>query len=476
MHEVGVLIDLGEDRSAPDTRAPLPRDWHRVLLVIGLVATLATGGSAHPGPALIRVAALPGAGTSPFLVTGDAVDVVEPSTVDEVRVSSYPIAGGPRRWAAALPRLDYALDYVLLDASPAGVLPGVLLAVSPTVVGQGAHNGAVAALDARTGRRLWFQWSADLVAVRADLGTAVLVHDNQSVLGDVYAVDLRTGQARWTVPLVPANAAWALVTSSPQASTAAARVVVLVDDRLIVLDQATGQRLASRDVGIPSADDRQDVDSPRLYVIGQRVIVAYEERFHTVLASFNLATLEPRWRSTMPTETSFLAGCGPVLCAGTGILATCKPVRCSAIDSVLYGLDPNSAEVRWSSTTWSWSGPVFNTGPIGGGPGRDGRLLVYNREPPGSLAEADAVVDAGTGRLLLNLGNWLPVPAEPNSATVLVAARGGALDSWFAVLRTGPSPGLRPLGRLPVAGRECQSTERYLVCPTLDRQLVTWRY
>jgi hypothetical protein len=224
--------------------------------------------------------------------------------------------------------------------------------------------------------------------------------------------------------------------------------------------------LATTDVGIPSADERHDARAPRLYVIGGQAIVAYETHFHTVYTAYELGNLTRRWQTTMPTETGFLTGCGPVLCAGTGILSTCFPVRCSEIDSFLYGLDPGTAGQRWVNREWSHTGAVLRGGT---------RVVAFNREPAGSLLARTGVIDPATGRDAVDLGSWSPVSQAPGTSTVLLSVQDDSLHSWFAVLRTDLGR-VVPLGRLPVAGDACQSAPAHLVCPTLDGRLTVWRF
>jgi hypothetical protein len=201
-------------------------------------------------------------------------------------------------------------------------------------------------------------------------------------------------------------------------------------------------------------------------VIGGRGIVAYEDQFHTVFTAYDLADLAPRWRTTMPTETGFLAACGPVLCAGTGILSTCFPVRCSEIDSFLYGIDPGSAAQRWTNRRWSHTGAVLQAGA---------RVIVFNREPVGSMLARAGVIDPATGRDATDLGSWSPVARSPGTGTVLLSAQDDSYHSWFAVLRADTGR-IVPLGRLPVAGDACQGGETHLVCPTLDGRLTAWTW
>jgi PQQ-like domain len=455
-----VLIELGEDWAAPAPPPPRPRDPRRTrwawLLALALLPALATGGSARVRSAFREVASVPAAVGQTFAVTAGAIDVLEASTVDGSTVTSYPLAGGPRRWRVPVPGPVNNLLPV--------VRSGVLLAEYLPATAPGQPDPFLAALDAATGRLLWSTRGARLVDVRPDLHLAVLSLGGPRAATRVLGVDLRTGRSIWAVPVARPGAPWAIVAGVGAAGDGSSRVMLLVGDRVTLLAEATGVALATREVGIPSADARRDARAPRLYVLGNQGIVAYEDNFRTVFAAYDLAALAPRWRVTMRTETGFLAACGPLLCAGTGVLATCFPVRCSAIDSFLYGLDPGTAAVRWVSRGWSHTGTQIAT-----------RVIAFNREMPGSLEARDAVIDPVTGRVVLDLGLWYPVGAALGTTTVLVSRRDDSYHSWLALLqREGGT--LRPLGRLPVAGEACQSMPVYLVCPTLDGRLTVWRY
>ncbi len=448
------LIELGEDWSVPepvaDPEAPRRRrsGW---LFVLALLPALALTVSARPPTPFREVATVPAASNQIFVVTAGTVAVVEAALGDSSRVTSYPLSGGPARWTANVP-------------GPVGALvpqPGsrVLFAVSAP--------GFVAALDLDSGELLWSMPGAFLVDGRDGTGRAVVAVDRTPASRTVRALDVRTGRPLWSVslPAPPAAAPWILV-AGPD-GTGPGRVAVLDGDTLSVLDEASGARLASTSAGIPSADERHDARVPRLYLLGGRAIVAYEANFHTVLSGYDLDPFALRWSASMPTETSSLSACGPVLCAGTGPLGTCFPVRCSAIDSYLFGLDPVTATLRWVSPTWSRTGPPLPTGTRP-------TVIVFNREPPGLTARA-GIVDPRTGQVLLNLGSWAPVNPAPDTPAILAATEDDSYHSWFAMLRTGGTA-LVPVGRLPVAGQACQSAPAYLVCPTLDGRLTVWRY
>jgi hypothetical protein len=466
-----VLIDLGEDWEMPDALDEPPRrDWHRAMLMVALIAVLATAGAAPAHNSLREVTALAGEGTHAFAVSGNALHVVAPSG-NQSSVSSYALANGRLRWQANVTGL---VTRLLPSA-------GVLLAIGSTIRGLTVLPDSVGALDEATGRVLWSSPNSELVDVRPDVGVAVLVRNQAPHAGQVFAIDLRGGAIRWSVQ--PDATEWALVAAAQDQAEVVgpARVALLVDQNATVLDEATGAVVATRTVPIPPAEQRADIDLPRLSIVDNQVIVAYEDHFKTVLSGFGLG-LQPHWQIIMPSQTSFVAACGPVICVGTGVLATCAPVRCSAIDSALFGLDPATAHIRWMSRLWSRTNGLL-TGA---------RLLAVNREPPGSLLSEDGVIDADSGALVIQLAQWMPVDAAPAGTAgsagsagtagrfgpVLVATHSGPYHSWFAWLdpyAAEGEPALAPLGLLAVSGEDCQSTVRYLVCPTLARELAIWR-
>jgi PQQ-like domain len=476
-----VLIDLGEVRpvevpaTLPEPVRPATRRWW--LFALALLPVLTTALSTRPHSAFWQVTAVPAGPGQVFAVTGDAIASLAEATAQRATVVSYPVAGGALRWRAVLPG-------PVSDLSPvagSGVLvtryvPGTIEILPDGSLRSSGPDPYVAALDLRTGRLLWTRPGAYVVDLRSDLHLAVLARGRPGLASQVFAIDLRSGRPAWAVPVPDPDPPWVLVAAAGETAGAGAgdapragpppRIAVLSGETVMLVDEATGAVAASAGVDIPSADARSDHRPPRLYLLGDQSIVAYEDQFHTVFAAYSLTSLAAEWRTTMPTETSFVARCGRLLCAGTGILATCFPVRCSEIDSFLYGLDPRTAKVRWVSRGWSRTGPALGDGA---------RVIALNRERTGSLLARGAVIDPETGRQVLDLGGWFPVSPAPETLTSLVTLHNDALHSWFAAIRAAGT-GLVPLGQLPVAGEACQSAPGYLVCPTVGQRLTVWRY
>jgi outer membrane protein assembly factor BamB len=448
-----VVIDLGDTWATPvPEQAAPPRgrvDRRMWLMLLVLVLVLVATRGARPATALRQVAAVAVAGTQVFTISGSALEVIERTGGDASTISSYSLASGAPRWRTTIP--GAATDLIPVPGT------GILLAVNDLQPEQVSPDANTVALDEATGRLLWTRPGAQVVDVLPKPGRVVLSTGKDMVATQVFSIDLRVGKQAWSLPLGGASTRWAF------AGGAAGRLFALVDDTVTLVDEVSGAVVGSAPVGIPSSDDRRDNRAPRLYLIDGRGIVAYEDKFHTVYTAYDLTTPAARWRTTMPTETSFLAGCGPVLCAGTGVLDTCFPVRCSAIHEFLYGLDPGTGQQRWTNRGWSHTGAF-----LGGGD----RVVAFNREPTGSFLAHAAVIDATTGQVAIDLGPWFPVVPAPGTPTVVVALRDDSLHTWFGLL----NDGIVPLGRLPVAGEACQTTNAYLVCPTLDGHLTVWRY
>src|SRR5262245_51188288 len=261
------VIELGDTWSTPPAEQPERRDGRpdpRVwLLLLALVPVLAMGGSGRPAPAFREAASVAAAGTQVFAITGGEIDVVEASSMDSATVASYPLAGGARRWSATIPG---PVNYLVPEA-------GVLLVVNVSAAGPGRPLPSVTALDQATGRMLWSRPGARLVDVPPGRGRAVMSFGRDPVATGVLAVDLRTGGPGGSVRLSGRpGAAWAVVGGPDLDSRVAGRLLTLVDDTLALVDEDSGEVVATAQVGIPSTDARRDARAPRLYVMGTQGI------------------------------------------------------------------------------------------------------------------------------------------------------------------------------------------------------------
>jgi hypothetical protein len=168
-----------------------------------------------------------------------------------------------------------------------------------------------------------------------------------------------------------------------------------------------------------------------------------------MLNVYDPATLRPLWTRQMSD-----ADYGATPCAGQ---------LCLTDAHGLAVVDPGTGAVRWHTSEQAFTQP----------PGAlAGRLLV---EPLDGASAA--LVDAATGRPVLNLSGWRVVTGGPGAASIFAHWQPQPDGrAWFATVTMGP-PELRLVGFAPdVLRDQCSIDGDYLTCQTLTQTLRIWRY
>ncbi len=435
-----VVIDLGEDWTVADERRagqrfrPPPRGLLAVLVLVAVV--LLTGASAATRAPFVAVGSVQIDGTSATEV-GDGAIFVGTMTNGDRTVSRYPLAGGAQVWTVSVPGPPESLLY----------LPGprTLMVQSYDVE---ANHARIAMLDAASGRQLWVSSGQPMVD-GWDTATGAMVVDFDDVgAGVATYTDLRTGQAVWS-RAVPAGTQ-VVPTDDQTPADAHGYVVAEADGTVTLLAARTGVVLAAMRVARLAPDNPADFEPDRqsiVNVVGDRLIVLRQlGALKATLDSYTLPGLRHQW-TRAGALSGFPGGCGPVLCL--------------AESNELVGLDPATGTTRWHAPGWVWAEE------LGGG-----RLLGYR---PGNGQQA-GILDSATGRLLLDLGDWVPIRGIGKPELLKAPDRGNYRYTWFAALEPGV-PGVRVLTRLAGVGTPgCDPHGDLLVCRTLDARLQVWRY
>ncbi|PTA44384.1 PQQ-binding-like beta-propeller repeat protein [Micromonospora sp. RP3T] len=402
------VIDLGElrgDDAAPETAPRPPRAVGRpfrvaVALLVALVTLAAAAPPARSGPVTIRG----GTGASAFLADDRVYVVRRAASEPGWDLVAYRV--GRERWRA---RVDGVDDVVVVWEQG-----GRVLAVGP------AENGArweTTVFDAGTGAPRWRQ---DGVVFPA--GDALLLRPSGGPgPQSVRRLAVADGRTLWTVPTTRRDVQFSYGRSGVD------RILLLpAAGETVVLDAATGARLAARDLHpgeVPGARAMQGAG--RLFL---------ETRLAgDVVTAFEMDTLRPRWTAELPL-VGHLEPCGSLLCA----------VRQTG---GMWALDPTTGAVRWASDLWS---SVLRA--------EGGRLLVAAGREGG---EGLSVLDGTDGRLIAEIGDWSVLPqGESGDRLFLTRPLGGDRMLLAEPDLSGGPPAVRDV----LTGTDCTAGRALLVC------------
>jgi outer membrane protein assembly factor BamB len=437
-----VLIDLGEDWSVAEEplvrrRPGAARGPLAALLVV--VVLLLVGGSVAARPPFIPLTSIPVQGVTATDVGAGGVFVVV-QVSGRRSVTRYALDGGGRTWEAVVPDLPEGVSYL----PAAGAL--VVWSFDDAVAGPARFT----VLDATTGRQLWSA-VGDLVFGRSPTDrTALVLVEDGSGSTQVRYTDMRSGRAIWsrTVPAMTQM----LATDEQTPAEAAGFVLAAADGTVTLVGRQTGEVLATRQfdrlvpAGAPGFDPENNT---LLNIVGGRLIVARQMGTPRAgYSSYDLPGLTRRWSRADPGISGYPDACGHNLCV-TGFTGD------------VVALDPADGSTLWRAPGWQ------GATDIGGG-----RLLT-SRSGGGPRA---GILDAATGRLLRDLGDWTPLFGPTDGDLFTAPDPGNYRYTWFGALDRERDV-VRPLGRLEgLSTQGCQVYDDLLVCRTLNARLQVWRY
>ena len=470
------MIDLGvlgaEARpavAAPRRAARRPPRSLAVLVALVLSLVGLAGGRA-PGAAGLRVlATVPALSTSQYAILDGALYVAEAAPGGN-RITAYRLRDGRALWSTPVTVLAS-----LVGLQSAG---GVLLA---SMVAPGVSGDHTVALDGRTGAVLWHVPDVLKAVVPADgralmtlaygagpgVGPGALPSDKLGTYAA--AVGLRDGREAWRYWLAPGcqyavdtvsgpGARMAVLCQGPTADSGPDAGRVTADDlRTVDLSTGGGERRGTLTVPVVQAPgtlqllgpDFTSPFGPVVSVVRGRVLVGIEQTGGAELTAYDPDSLRPLWTYRMTDNDYGVTACADALCLSDG--------------SGLTVVDPGTGAVRWRTAEPAYTEPP---GLLAGG------LLV---EPLGGARAM--LVEAGTGRPVLDLSGWRAVGAA-TGATLVFARWQRPPDGrvLFATV-TGDPLAVRLIGSTrDVLQDACRTDGPYLVCQTLDGGLRVWRY
>lgn len=424
-----IVIELGTDRGEPDTYDRPTRSttapWFAPMLVALLVLVCGTASAAPPAPPLSPVLSLQvGPADSYALTEGDALLAQTLGTL-----KAYSLADGQLRWTVGTTAPTYRLrtggDLVLLR--PWSVSPG------------DPHTTALSLTD---GTARWQHEGSVVTVAGSDalLATSSVRGSGPArrVQGPIESLDPATGRSRWRVD-VPSTA---VLLAVPGSGDAAPRMLLVHDNRTATLhDLSDGRQLAT--TSLPPAN--YGTDNPT--ITGGVILLRHPGTYGPEVSAYDPATLRQRW--VRP------AG-------GAYEIRTCGALACLAGPEGVRAIDPATGDEVWFRPGWR---NVEQRGSL---------LLAFSS--PAGAADPIGLVEAATGRVLVDLVGWRPVAGAANSDHVLVTrvVDAGA-RTMIAIARPGSvHPEL--LSDLPPGTGDCQAVPNRLVCRSATGELNVWAY
>ncbi len=427
------MIDLDLLVPQPE-EPPWPADARRRWLIFGafaLVLFMVSGAAAPAGPALVQVRTATLVAASSYRILGDALYVAEVRP-DGNWLTAYPLPAGPPRWST---RLDVLASNVALDEMDGVILVGMF---QPGVSGD--HT---AALDRVTGALRW-RSPLNVAAVDRIRGQVVLTAYPAARIGsgpppaDVMAVSAGTGVRVWSYRR-PGGCEGDLPYTVTDRRTGLA--ILCSNGQLELFDLDTGKVRARAAVPETLAVGF----GARVVALPDRVVVSYPSAGGSVLVSFDLDRLRTDWTSRVEQGNYFISDCGPRICLGNSTAA--------------LALDRYTGRIVWSVRPVGFAAPLV-----------DRYVLVA----PAQFGQIQ-LVDIGTGRVMMNLGDW-SAEIAPVGLPMFFRSDGATGRTWVARVSEQPS-GVRVLGFVPDARPEtCGSSRGYLVCRTVKDTVTVWRF
>jgi outer membrane protein assembly factor BamB len=434
-----VLIDLGEDWSVvadrPSRRRPLSM---RTLLAVLLVITtlLVVGGSTVPRSHFAELVSIATPrNVSAAVEVGNGGLFVGLWSTGTRQVARYGLSDGRRTWARSVAFDPQILRYVF---------------ASDTVLIEGVEGGQgrVSVLDAATGDSLWTAAGSSRLGLGAAGSAVPLLTDDPSGSIRLRYIDLRTGQTVWSTS-APAGT-MVLPAAVGDHREVGAYLEVRPDGVTRLLDQSTGAVMATGQVGSIALPGTQM--GLQLLVVGHNLVVLRNlDGFSVSVTAYQLSDLRQRWQRVGGYTAGHATDCGPVVCVAL--------VQASGV----VGLDPATGTTRWQASGY-WEASLIAAD----------RLLAHRAAfgGVGVLGRSDGILDAYTGQLLVDLGDWSPL--DPSAQAMTAPDPNDPSHTLFGTLN--PATGrLRPVGWLPADVTYCRSPDDLLLCTTSDGVRI-WRY
>lgn len=424
-----VVIDLGLERGEPETydrpgRSAFP-GWFPAALLAVLVLFTASA-SAQPAKSPLReVFSLQIGPADAYALTDNGRLLAQTFGL----LSSYDLESGRTLWEAGQSTPAYRLR-----------LGGGLVLMRPWNVGMRDPGTTAVSVDdgvsrwTRAGQVITLAGSPTLLAVTPRRSQAGV---GRRVEGPIQAVDPRTGETRWSVP-VPASA---VLTGLPGPGDSGTRMLLVHDDRRMeVRDLVTGRLLAARLV--PPAD----YDPANPSIVGGLILLRHPGNPGMEISAYDPETLRNIW--TMPADGAY------------EILA-CGLLACLSGPEGMRAIDPLTGDVRWRQPSWR-------------GLAQFGAAYVAYGSPEHTTTLG--LIDPDRGALEVDLTGWRPVSGSGTDGRLLVTR---SLEPGSRTMVAVARPGERRprlLADLPSGTGDCQAVPSRLVCRTMYGQLVVWAY
>jgi outer membrane protein assembly factor BamB len=427
------LIDLGElteptDPPPAQRRRPGPGGRKVAVVVVALVALLTLAGGAPPARRIHAI--VPAALNSDLFIAADQIFTVIPIpgvTDGSQELLAYPRPDrptvAPQRltplWRVPVPSGNRV--YRVQPVADAGLL--VVMARQDTGASQTVR------LDARTGAE---RWRVPGIVILEMPDRALLRTFSDSEPNVLRMIDLAAADELWSITLSAASVDhW-----QREDGALDSIVVATIDGEVQVIDPMTGIVRHRRP---PPADHSSSYQ--QAWVAGDLVTVVRNSNTVTALTADGLLQ---RWQVTLPTAT-YVAGCGPLLCAGLA-------------GGGLQVLDPASGAVRWSS---------------------DDDLAIVLVDDGNALAVASngsemLTLDLDTGATVTEHGSWNMVARYEYAPQVLAVRPVAGVGLMLARLDPTGAPARR-IDLLREAGGDCQSRYDLVACRRSDSGYGIWQ-
>jgi hypothetical protein len=219
------------------------------------------------------------------------------------------------------------------------------------------------------------------------------------------------------------------------------RMLLVHDNRTLALhDLDTGKLLAS--APLPPAD--YGPGNPT--VSGGLIVLRHPGPWGAQISAYDPVTRQRRW--VRPAGGAYQA-------------EPCGSLTCLAGPYGVRAVDPMTGEERWYRPGWQ-------------GVEQRGKLLLAYASPAG-VSEPVGLIDARTGRVLVDLHGWRALAGDTGDHVLVTRVVDAGARTMVAVAAPGVEQP-RPLADLPPGTGECQTAPDRLICRSMSGQLNVWAY